>query len=489
MVIGILNRINIPPLQCTALGAAAGFYFIFHTHLAVIILFFSVFLLLICFTEVLYSLFADSRKLRLTYICMISFVVGLSIGLFAADLGRNEVNFGIRKENVIAVEAVLLEDPRVISGGSVMAPVSLRRSAGEGGLRVSAKGEMTIFFPPQNADRLKQYGRGVVVFAEGSIRSSRHGYSLSANSLHIVKPAPAIEQLRTGIRLNLVNRFNDQKWGGLSLALLFGVRDNLDTELTSLYRDAGLSYILALSGMHLAILAAVISFLLKKPLGLKGCAIAGAFLIILYCLFVGPMPSLYRAGLMYILGVITILGALPKQTMSILSLSFLIQIIITPVAGNSLSFILSYVALLGILITGLTLSSLLAGKIPDFILQPLSISIGAFLATAGICSFTFGFIAPVGIIAGLVIVPLTTIFMIGSIIWLVLDFISLSFLLDLPLQFLYRLMEITASLSGNVPGITANPVLVLVLSISVILLIAILEQKRRKTLYQIQPFF
>jgi hypothetical protein len=96
---------------------------------------------------------------------------------------------------------------------------------------------------------------------------------------------------------------------------------------------------------------------------------------------------------MYVLGVVTILFALPRKAMSILALSFLIQIMITPAAGNSLSFILSYLAMLGILIIGKALPSLLAGKIPDFILKPLSISTGAFLATAGVCGFVFGIIA------------------------------------------------------------------------------------------------
>jgi competence protein ComEC len=255
-----------------------------------------------------------------------------------------------------------------------------------------------------------------------------------------------------------------------------------------MYREAGLSYILALSGMHLAILTALIAFLLKKPLGLKASAVTGAVIIVLYCLLVGPMPSLNRAALMYVLGTFAILGALPKKAMSILSLSFLIQIIITPAAGNSLSFILSYLAMLGILITGKAFSSLLAGKIPGFILDPFSISVGAFLATAGVCSFTFGLIAPAGIIASLAIVPLTTVFMIGSILWLLLDLLSLSVLLSLPLSLIYRLMEIIAVFAGSIPRISASPSLVLVISLILSLLIVALEYRRRVKLLRLQPF-
>ncbi|MCL2760002.1 MAG: ComEC/Rec2 family competence protein, partial [Treponema sp.] len=319
-------------------------------------------------------------------------------------------------------------------------------------------------------------------------RSGDRGYSFSAKSLHIVKPASSLERKRTGIRLNLINRFNAEPWGGLALALLLGVRDNLDSSFTAMYRSAGLSYILALSGMHLAILTALISFLLKRPLGLKVSAITGAVIIILYCFLVGPMPSLNRSALMYVLGVLAIIGALPKNAMSVLSLSFLIQIIITPAAGNSLSFILSYLALIGILLTGKAISYILGGKVPDFLLQPLSLSCGAFLATAGVCSFVFGTIAPIGIIAGLLIVPLTTVFMIGSIVWLVLNLLSLSALLNYPLYLLYRMMETTASVAGNVPGIGANPYLILIISLVLSLFIIALEYKRRSDLLKPEPF-
>ena len=491
---GTINRfIPVPvlcatPLGCAALGAAAGFYFLFYASIHVKIIFMLILLVTLCFFRVLSSLDTLSRNLQLTAVCSAALAAGFFFGINAAGAGRGEVNFGIPVNSITAVEGILQEDPRIISGGRAMVLLSMRRSAGAGGLRAGASGEITVFFPDINAERLKQFGRGAAVFTEGSLRSTDRGWTFSAQSLHMVKPAPALERMRTNLRLSLISRFEKENWGGLALALLLGIRDNLDSGLAAMYREAGLSYILALSGMHLAILAALIAFLLKKPLGLKMSVIAGAIIIILYCLLVGPMPSLNRAALMYVLGAIAILGALPKKAMSILSLSFLIQIAAAPEAGNSLSFILSYLAMLGILITGKALSSLLTGIIPDFILQPLAISCGAFLATAGVCSFSFGMIAPAGIIASLAIVPLTTVFMIGSIIWLVLDFISISVLLSLPLSLLYRLMEIIASITGSIPRVFANPSLILVISVVLSLGIAALEYKKRAALLKLTPF-
>jgi competence protein ComEC len=499
MVVLLSNRI-ITPLFCTAIAAVIGFYFLYYAHIALTITILSLALFVLCLFRVLSAgseQAAASKKLfvcvqnprlfRILYFCSTTFAVGLVLGICAANAGRNDIKFGLPDDKILAVEGMLLEDPRILPGGSAMASLSLRRSTGDN-VRVSSSGEITLFFPQESAQKLREFGRKTVVFAEGNLRSTNYGQTFSADSLHIVKIAPAIERFRTGIRLNLINRFEGKSWGGLTLALLVGIRDNLDVNLTTVYRDAGLSYILALSGMHLAIITALIAFLLKKPLGLKAASIIGAVIISLYCLLVGPMPSLNRSAIMYLLGVFTILAALPKKSMSVLCLSFLIQIIITPAAGNSLSFILSYLALLGILVTSRHITSLLSGIIPDFLLQPLSLSCGAFLATAGICSFSFGTIAPVGIIAGLFIVPLTTLFMTGGLVWLVLDIFSLSFILNMPLSWLYRLMEIISSLAGYVPGIRTNPVIVLAVSIVLLIAIAILNYRRQRALVKLSPF-
>ena len=443
----------------------------------------------LCLFQTLAPLNEKSRKLQLTAVYGIAVAAGFVIGISAASAGQNNVTFGIPEDKVIALEGELLEDPRIISGGRVMAILSLRKSAGAGGLRVSSKGEITVFFPEENALILREFGRGTSVFTEGRLRATETGWVYSAQSMHIVKRAGAIDRMRTNVRLNLISRFDGKSWGGLALALLVGIRDNLDTNLAVLYRDTGLSHILALSGMHLAVIASIIAFLLKKPLGLKMSAVIGALIICLYCFLVGPMPSLNRSALMYLLGVFVILGALPRDAMSILALSFLLQIIIAPAEGNTISFILSYLALAGILVVGQPMISLLSGKVPDILLQPLAASCGAFLATAAITCLFFDVVIPMGIITGLILVPLTTVFMIGSMIWLILDVFSLSGFLNLPMTLLYQLKEKIVTVAGNVPAISdVSPYVTLILSIVLSLLIIALEYRRRAALLKVQPF-
>jgi competence protein ComEC len=447
----------------------------------------------LCFFRVLASIESvvkgvNFRSLRLAAMFSAAFAAGLFLGLCAARAGRNEVYFGIPEQKVVALNGVLLDDPRMIKGGRIMSVLSLRECVGQGGLQVKSKGEIPVFFPAESAEKLKGFGRGTTGFTEGKLHTSAAKWTYSSESAHIVKPASVMERFRTGVRLNLSARFSGSSWGGLSLALLLGIRDNLDTNFAAMYRDAGCSYILALSGMHLAVLASLIALILKKPLGLKAAAVASALIIIIYHFIVGPLPSLSRATLMYLLGVIAVLGFFPKEPLSVLGLSFLLQIVISPASGNSISFILSYLALAGILVIGEPLYSLLSGKVPDFLARPLTASCGAFIATAGVTSFSFGVLAPIGILVGLILVPLTTVFMIGSIIWLVLDMFSLSRFLRLPLSVIYQVMEKTASLANTVSGISPRPAMIIALSIVLSLFIVLFEHRRRMAAFALNPF-
>jgi competence protein ComEC len=70
----------------------------------------------------------------------------------------------------------------------------------------------------------------------------------------------------------------------------------------------------------------------------------------------------------------------------------------------------------------------------------------------------FSMVRPIGLLAGLIIVPLTTVFMIAAIAVLVLSFLSpfLSGLVGTGLSLLYTLLDRLVSLAALVPGINTN---------------------------------
>jgi competence protein ComEC len=468
---------RLTPVLCAALGAALAYYS-------------GITFLLAAFGFVAVSLmqtlayapicFGSRYGFRVARVYVIAFAMGLSLGLAAANVARGmQPRLGLSiSKNIVGLRGTLCDDPRAFMQGGGIASVALKRASGLGGLSASASGNVQALFPTAAIPRVKGFGRGAEVYIEGAFQSAKDGaweQTFRARAVHVIRNAPALERLRTSVRMRLMERFSGFEWGGLAAALLLGVKDELAGSLAAAYQDAGCSHILALSGMHLAIIAALIAFALKRPLGIRPAALVGSVLILLYVYLVGNLPSLNRAAIMYLLGTLMLLAPLPKQGASVLGMSFLIQLILQPEAAHTLSFILSYLGLAGILFIGELIYALIRGALPDLAAKPLAASLGAFIASAAVAAACFGVLRPVGIIACLVLVPLTTTFMLAAIL-----FLAVSNVAPL-LSLLYNALMALSTLAARVPALPAAPLPVLLVSaLLVALCVFLYYQQRRK---------
>jgi competence protein ComEC len=433
---------------------------------------------------------------------------GLVLGFVNASEALKPLSPGLPYQTISVIKGTLLDDPRSLAR-SGMARLALRTLGADtlpgasGNVRAGASGTVLVFFPPDAMPRLKQFGRGGEVYIEGNFsgfpqagdpRAGRAGQKYDmpvfrARSVHLVTPASALEQFRTGTRLFLLDRLNGLDESGLAAALLLGNRENLDGDLARSYRDAGLSHILALSGMHLAFLSALLAFFLKRPLGKKASVLAGLCFIIVYVFVVGPQPSLLRAALMYGMGAFVILAGLPGITFIFLCAAFLVQTTIDPQSGFSASFMLSYAALAGILLLGEKTAFLLQGRVPRTLAQALSASAGAFVATAPLVIALFGVLRPVGIAAGLAAVPLTSLFMALSLAALVLGgFAPAADIFGKALALLGNCIGKLVSAAAAFPGLQAPFGAALAVSLFLAALILFAEYHLRRYRSRLDPF-
>ncbi|MDR1230184.1 MAG: ComEC/Rec2 family competence protein [Spirochaetaceae bacterium] len=412
------------------------------------------------------------RAARYALTLVLFLVCGFWTGGTARWTAEQNARFstGQARSGVTALSGVLLDDPRTARSGQGLAVLSLRWADGtvagiRGAVRTSARGSVTVLFPEGSIPRVKEFGRGSMVLLEG--RFTEDGGLFVAKGVFVSAPPSKINRLRTAARVACVDFFAPYRWGGLALALLIGIRDNLDSELSAQYQNAGVSYILALSGMHLAIISAVLAFLLKRPFGLKGAAATGSLIIIGYIFIVGAQPSLERAGIMYLLGAVAVILGLPVNPRLTLCFSFLLQLVINPASGMSISFVLSYGALAGILTMSKPVYNWFRPYLPSAIGTPLAASLAAFIATLAVTAGFFGEIRPVGILSGLPMGPLTTVFMIGAICFPLMP-PPLKPFADRAMRFLYALLEKIAFAAGRVPPVPAAVVPALVVNIALV---------------------
>jgi len=198
--------------------------------------------------------------------------------------------------------------------------------------------------------------------------------------------------------------------GGLFEALLLGCRDDLDIEDAANFKNAGCAHILALSGQHLAILAAAICFLLKPLLGVRRARIGALAIAVFFIFIAGPGPSLLRAVLMYALSAAAFFLDRPQSSLTILALAFIITTSGDPESSRSLSYVLSYLALFGLAALGPSFERLLASWLPPKLAAGLAASLAAQAATGPVSALVFGSLHPAGIAAALVSGPLVAAF-------------------------------------------------------------------------------
>jgi len=165
---------------------------------------------------------------------------------------------------------------------------------------------------------------------------------------------PPAERALTGLLRTIdATSFPHADTGALLKALLAGHREGLDARTVEAFRKAGAAHILALSGLHLGILYALLRGVLA---GLGHSRAANWLRSILsvgaagfFLLMTGASPSLVRAFLFICLGeVARLLPGRRRQSVGIFCAALIIQLCVDPGVVGSLGFQLSYLALLGI---------------------------------------------------------------------------------------------------------------------------------------------
>jgi competence protein ComEC len=203
----------------------------------------------------------------------------------------------------------------------------------------------------------------------------------------------------------------------------------------------------------------LVSLILRPVPGRSLKLILGTAVLLLYQFLAGPIPSLLRATLMLTAGSAALLLDRDGEPLNLLCLAGTIMLFADPSQAWSPSFQLSFLALAGILLLGPLVSRPLEGRVPAAILEPFAASAGAQLATLPVVVASFGVYYPVGLLASLVLVPLTTLILWLGLAWLLLC----PFLGDLlggaaPRLFgaLYDLVCRSASAFSRMPGIVVG---------------------------------
>ena len=265
-------------------------------------------------------------------------------------------------------------------------------------------------------------------------------------------PLTLTESIR-GYITDLVYSVLGQDEAGISLALILGDKYNISQDLKSAFSTSGLSHVLAISGLHVTILASIVSFFLSKTkLGIKKSSIISIFVAFVYVFISGFAPSSVRALIMYALMVLLYVFVKQHDQLSSLALSAIVILFINPMYLYYLGFLMSFSAVLGIILCASNISnSRLLERLPKWLVDIIATSLAVNVTMLPILADTFGSLPVISILSNVLILPIMSILMtlLMAVVIIVCILPFMSFLLYIPAVLIFYLEYVAILLGGT----------------------------------------
>lgn len=293
-------------------------------------------------------------------------------------------------------------------------------------------------------------GRGVSAF----LHPKAEDVEVIGHSFSRIRPADAAHALRQWVQKQLAAH-TDGKTEGFLRAFLTGDKSLLAAEETTRLSKAGLSHIVAVSGLHLGVvLGGVLAFfgILKMRRRLFSVCFYLLF-IWFFVLFTGASVSVLRAAIM--LSVFFLADFFRRQNDSLTALAFAAfsLCLVNPGVLFDVSFQLSASSTLGILLFAESFSKRLS-FLPRVVCTTCAASLAAFLGFMPLAAYHFGTVSVVGLLANVLVCP-----MLAPLLFLGFAAVALGnvpllgaalyFLLDKGVLYVLKVAELAAYLPGT----------------------------------------
>ena len=212
-----------------------------------------------------------------------------------------------------------------------------------------------------------------------------------------------------------------KKENGLAEALLIGYKNDLDKDLVQSYTNTGVVHVIAISGMHLGLIYAIL-LLLTKPLRRNRKLLFIRLVMILAALWIftlmaGAQPSILRSAVMF--SVLALAEPITRRTSiyNTLTLSAFVLLCINPFWLFDAGFLLSYSAILSIMLFFRSIYRLCAfqNRLIDAVWKICATTIAAQILTTPVSVYFFHQQPILFLLTNIIAVPLSSLIVLAEI--------------------------------------------------------------------------
>lgn len=277
--------------------------------------------------------------------------------------------------------------------------------------------------------------------------------------------------------------------------LLLGGTSELDYRTKTDLTVSGIRHIVAVSGLHVSILFALVSFVSFRKRFLS--ALLAFPMLFLFAAVTGFTPSVSRACIMTGLMLLASLINQEYDGPTALSIAALILLLVNPLVITSVSYQLSFASVAGIFLFSpgirkwllswfdLRKASRLKRSAVRWFTLSVSVTLGATTATVPLCAYYFGTVSLAAVLTNLLVLWAVSLIFYGLILLCLVSFVwkTAAALLGKCVAFLIRYVLLTAKIIADFPlsaVYTRSPYIVAWLVFVYVLLFVFLLHRNRK---------
>lgn len=322
----------------------------------------------------------------------------------------------------------------------------------------------------------------------------------------------SIEGFLYGIKnrcTKIIDNSFDSESAGIVKAMLVADKSTLDKNIKKLYSENGIAHIMAISGVHVAIIGMTLYGFLRK---LRiGRLISGTFsiaIIILYGIMTGMSSSTERAVIMLILSIAAEYFGRKTDAPTSMGFAMIIMVLGNPYVILDAGFQLSFAAITGVTVVAPQLRKLLRmfkcfiketdekkkqkhkkimslRKMIIKLIDALVVGIASFITTTPVIIYYYYQFPPYSILINLIVIPLVSLIVGGSILVVLtgLFFAGAAVVMTYPVRLILFGYKYLCIFASGLPGASVlvghiSIGMVFVYYLSVVLIFAILRMIR-----------
>lgn len=197
-------------------------------------------------------------------------------------------------------------------------------------------------------------------------------------------------------------------------AMALGDKSALTHELKDTYSKTGASHILALSGLHLGIIYALLSILVVGRRWQMISQVAIILSIWAFVFLVGMSASVVRSAVMLTVYALLAIGHRRKMSVNTLAFTAIVMLLVSPKALFDVGFQMSFMAVFSILILvplfyrPFSAEYLMTHRIVNFLWGMVAVSVAAQIGVAPLIAYYFGRFSCYFLLTNFIVIPAAT---------------------------------------------------------------------------------